>query len=232
LNNYVQIMKRNPAWVFSNLGRGLRCYPEWKRSLMRETDFVNDRTPWINFHCRDFIESLLTPQTLVFEYGSGGSTLYYAAKCKYVTSVEHDSEWFKMVNTILLGEGISNCQSLFVAPEEAGYSTLDPSDPRDYCSSSDLHKGYSFKRYVTSIDSFPDSHFDLVAIDGRARPSCILHARSKVKVGGYLMLDNSDRSQYEKAKDLMLGWKKHEFFGPGPYNLYFWETTVWNRMHP
>jgi hypothetical protein len=230
-NNYLQLIKKNPSRAFSNLGRGLRCYPQWKKSLMKGVDFVNDRLPWITFHGREFIESLLTLDSLVFEYGSGGSTLYYSARCKYVISVEHDSQWFNAVNAILSRDGISNCHSVLIAPQRDGYSTSDPADPRGYYSSSDLHQGWNFKRYVAFIDSFPDCHFDFVAIDGRARPSCILHARRKIKVGGYLMLDNSDRPQYEKAKDLMLGWAKYEFFGPGPYNLYFWETTVWKKMH-
>ena len=54
--------------------------------------------------------------------------------------------------------------------------------------------------YATFIDSFPDHSFDLIVIDGRARAACIQHAIRKVKKGGYLLIDNSERYDLSKIK--------------------------------
>lgn len=82
---------------------------------------------------------------------------------------------------------------------------------------------------MKSIDAFPDRSFDLIFVDGRARSSCIFHARNKVKPGRFLMLDNSERNYYSFGKELLIDWERKDFFGPGPYGRYFWQTTIWRR---
>jgi hypothetical protein len=83
------------------------------------------------------------------------------------------------------------------------------------------YKDFILEDYVKSIEDYPDGYFDLVVVDGRARPSCILHSMQKVKVNGILLLDNADRSYYlhpfpelfEKSK-----WSVQTFIGHLPYN--------------
>jgi len=201
-----------------------------RNSLKIESSSLSDRTLWVTFQALPFIESLLTSQATVFEYGSGGSTVFYSKRVKQVISVEHDANWFSAVKRVLAEEEISNCHYHLIPPDHASKSNGSPEDPEAYCSSDPLCAGRCFYKYVTLIDSFPDQFFDFVAIDGRARPSCVLRARCKVKVGGYLMLDNSERPHYRKARDLLWDWDKHEFYGPGPYSSYLWETTIWKRV--
>jgi hypothetical protein len=133
------------------------------------------------------------------------------------------------VKGALAKEGVVNCCCVIAPPECSGLSNRFPDDFEGYFSSIEVYKDCEFHGYASSIDSFPDSFFDLVAVDGRARPSCIYHARRKVKIGGYLMLDNSERAHYQRAKELLSDWEKHEFYGPGPYNYCFSETTIWKR---
>ena len=87
----------------------------------------------------------------------------------------------------------------------------------------------SFVDYARLIDDYADESFDLVAVDGRARCACVWHARAKVKPGGYLMLDNSDRPFYDPARQYLSDWEKRDLFGPGPYVDRFWGTTFWRR---
>ncbi len=219
---------RGSAQLGHQIRIGFRYYSEWKRSLESGSNALSDGVAWITFEARDFVESILTPGALVFEYGSGGSTLFYSKRAKRVVSIEHDANWANSVELAL--SGFENCERRLIPPQKASAFNDSPNDPRGYCSSDEQYKGYSFREYVSSVDSFPDQYFDIVAIDGRARPSCILHARLKVKVGGYLILDNSERTQYQKAKHLLSGWKEQVFYGPGPYNYYFWETSAWQRL--
>ena len=87
----------------------------------------------------------------------------------------------------------------------------------------------SFKNYVNSITEYPDSSFDLISIDGVARSSCIKASIPKLKKGGYLMLDNSEREEYQEAIKLLNNFERIDFEGPGPYNFYFWTTTIWKK---
>ncbi len=53
--------------------------------------------PWVNFATKEWLDKNLNKEMIVFEYGAGGSTLYYAKKVKKVISVEHDFSWYKTV---------------------------------------------------------------------------------------------------------------------------------------
>jgi hypothetical protein len=215
--------------VADKLRLGAKYYFAWKHSLEHAANPLSDGVPWITFEARDFLDSVLTSGATVFEYGSGGSTLFYSARVQKVISIENDAEWSNRVRRMLIDRGIRNCELRFVPAHKTVESTGNPMDPESYASSAEEYERHSFRQYVFAIDDFPDQFFDFVAVDGRARPSCIQHARTKVKIGGYIMLDNSERPIYQRSIQLLSGWDKKQFYGPGPYNTYFWETTVWRR---
>lgn len=212
------------------IGLGVKYYPAWKRSLKLGANALSDRVPWVTFEALDFISPLLTPSATVFEYGSGGSTLYYSKRVKRVISIEYDQHWAAQVKRALIEEGLNNCECRMIPPKTVCGVSASADDPGSYYSSAEEHREHSFRDYVCAIDSFPDQFFDYVAVDGRARPSCLYHVRSKVKIGGHLMLDNSERAHYQRTKELLSDWEVRDFYGPGPYNLNFWETTVWRRV--
>ncbi|HLI94422.1 MAG TPA: hypothetical protein VKU83_12450, partial [Puia sp.] len=83
-----------------------------------------------------------------------------------------------------------------------------------------------------AIDVYPDSHFDVIIVDGRARPSCIKHALPKLKPGGWLLVDNSDRSYYlEPFSFDKTDWKVLTFEGPAPFMKGFSRTTLLQKRH-
>jgi hypothetical protein len=171
----------------------------------------------------------LPPDPRVFEYGSGGSTLWFAGFARMLVSVEHDAGWHARVTEELHKLGAEHCTFLLrppgpgapraILPAELGISYASLTVPGD------------LEEYVRAIDSYPDESFDLVLIDGRARTACMAHAQSKVRRGGLIVLDDSDRDDYEPAKRLVATWPKHEFRGIrhaslGPDHF----TTSW--IHP
>jgi len=116
-----------------------------------------------------------------------------------------------------------------VEPEPAEGSG-DPAEPDDYASTSAAFRGRRFRRYAAQIDDFPDGHFDVVLIDGRARPSCIKHAAPKVAAEGLLIVDNTDRAYYvERTSSYLAPFEPRRFEGFGPVNAYRWETTIFIR---
>jgi len=232
-------LKANARFVTTYLRevRRWRCfgsivnYPEWRSSLGGSTA-LDDAAPWIVYEARRHIEQFLRPGMRVFEYGSGGSTLFYAAHETRVTTVEHDALWHDRVAERLrtLHPGVVDLR-LREPERSTGRQPRDASDPASYASDDAEYAGCTFRAYASSIDEFPDGHFDVVSVDGRARPSCLRHAAPKVRAGGLLVLDNSEREQYARADRLLTdaGWPRQIFAGPGPYNPYFWQTTIWRR---
>jgi precorrin-6B methylase 2 len=205
---------------------------DWARSLQTGASPLNDRRPWITFAAIRYLEKNLKKDMRVYEYGAGGSTLFFAKRVREVISVEHDPNWRNQVVETLTKAGYENCRIDLIEPARDDLTIdKDPSDPDAYMSSGVEFKGKSFRNYATSIDEYPDEYFDVVVIDGRARPSCFKHAASKVKSGGFLMLDNAEREIYAHIHKTLenSAWLKTDLSGPGPYNEYFWQTCVWTR---
>ncbi|MGI8773568.1 MAG: FkbM family methyltransferase [Actinomycetota bacterium] len=67
----------------------------WYRSYQaqRSVDARSEPLPWYTYACSAFITERLPPEARVFEYGSGGSTRWYASRVAEVIAVEHDPEW-------------------------------------------------------------------------------------------------------------------------------------------
>jgi len=183
--------------------------------------------PWIVFESYDWIQSILKPDMNIFEWGSGGSTLFFAKNVNKIISVEHVKEWHGHVKKALDDLNIQNCDYFLIEPE----GTLNENDLNyDINGFSSLYKsfrGMSFEKYVKKILEFPDNYFDIVFVDGRSRISCINLALKKIKQNGYLILDNSERKSYDVAKELLKKHDRIDFFGNGPYNEGKWQTTIW-----
>src|SRR3984957_8504743 len=50
--------------------------------------------PWYTYPAIEFLEQFDLSDKMVFEWGCGNSSLFYAARTKAVTSVEHDDKWY------------------------------------------------------------------------------------------------------------------------------------------
>lgn len=201
----------------------------WLRSLTSGY-LLETATPWLAFDAIDYLEHHLRTHIRVFEYGSGGSTLFwlrYGASC---VSVEHEAHWYALLRPQLAAE--PSAEYRFVAPEPVATECLplDPADPAQYASADLALRDYSFRAYASQIDEFADRSFDVILIDGRARPSCIMHAARKVADGGMLILDNANRSYYTaQAGDFLRGFSRMQFSGVGPCGTEMSRTDIYVR---
>jgi len=199
----------------------------WVRSLLPGYNPLNGEVPWLTFKAKAWLESYLKPNMSVFEYGSGGSTIFLSKKVSKLISIEHDKNWYTEVSRALSKKKNSNCEYILCEPEKEISGAMFSYDCKTYASALRKYAGMNFEKYVKSIEKYPDGSFDLVIVDGRARSSCIRHAPSKIRPGGYLMLDNSERQRYSDSISLLAGYKRTDFFGIGPYITYLWQTSVW-----
>jgi hypothetical protein len=192
--------------------REIATIPRWLRES-KQTPLVLHQ-PWWPYSVQRFLAEELPAAARVFEFGAGGSTLWLVYRGADVVAVEHDARWYEQIVGVI-GD---RADVRLVQPEAMG-AIGSPVEPDHY-----------FDSYVAEIGSFPDEHFDLVIVDGRARVACARVGAMKIKTGGFLLLDDSDRPRYRPVHKALVGWRRHQFRGLKPGDTSLCETTVWRRM--
>ncbi|WP_210648760.1 class I SAM-dependent methyltransferase [Nocardioides sp. SYSU D00065] len=150
--------------------------------------------PWWTFDSADLVASWLRdhPGARVFEWGSGASTLWLAARAGSVHSVEHHAGWADVLAPRLPG----NVDLRVVEPTTSGRPVVGSAKPG--------HAGLDFADYVAAIDDVP-GEFDVIVIDGRAREACLARALQRLAPDGVIVFDNVDRRRYVDAIDQAVG---------------------------
>lgn len=153
-----------------------------------ETKIILRSEPWLTELANDMLKTRFMDFTLwlqkpvVFEFGSGASTLWLHPKCKELISIEHDQEWHETIKKEFELKGYKT-NNLFL--REQPYN--------DY------------------VESFKDNTFDVIIVDGRNRNACIRSSIPKLKTNGWLVLDNSEREHYAPGISLMADWNGMHF---------------------
>lgn len=144
--------------------------------------------PWWTFDSADQVAAHLRerPGARVFEWGSGASTLWLAARSGSVHSVEHHPGWAAHLSPRLPG----NVTMRVVEPVERTVPAVPSAKPG--------HAGLDFADYVGAIDEVTGT-FDVVVIDGRAREACLARAVERLSPEGVIVFDNVDRRRYVEA---------------------------------
>jgi hypothetical protein len=154
----------------------LNAPPALATGLVALTTGVRPAKPWIAYTSIKYLKRFLSRGCRVLEFGSGMSTIWYAQHAGEVCSVEDNEAWYKKVSKLLENRGLKNVQYELHA------------DPAKYCNfKSDDVRG-----------------FDLVMIDGSFRSDCIENAVARVKSGGIVYLDNTDKDSGPEGGDMRL----------------------------
>jgi tRNA A58 N-methylase Trm61 len=161
------------------------------------------RKPWLSCVALEFINTKISKDSCVFEWGAGSSTVWFAERVKEVTSVENEFDIAKSVEEELFSKGLLNVNLKYRNAEKNTSTNI--LNPEEFASNEDEYLYQTFGGYVLMIDNLKQ-HYDFVSVDGRARLSCVFHARKWVKPGGWIMLDDSERSWYGPAIELMQDW--------------------------
>lgn len=195
----------------------VRDFLPWR--ALYDKSAIETGSPWITFGAQRFLDRAVSIKSRVFEYGTGGSTRFFARRVQQVVSVEHDPAWFDKVRYVVIP--YHNVDMILCEPTEPAEERYGSSDP--------AYAGKSFRDYVHAIDQFPDGRFDVVVVDGRSRVDAFIHAMPKVKPGGYIVLDDSERATYAEALEAARPWHRQDFAGPKPFVVQFSRTTIWRR---
>jgi SAM-dependent methyltransferase len=219
-------------WAAVGASSNWRRYEaDWRASRRDGASAISDQKPWVTFPAIEYLENRLKPGHRVFEWGSGGSTLFFADRAAEVISVEHEKAWHTAVAERLANSSLAaNVRNILAEPGK------ELSSDWRFSSGAANLLDCNFGDYVRQIERFEDGVFDMVIVDGRSRMGCLEAALGKVAPGGAVMLDNANYPRYRerlaalRANELR-GWKEVRLAGPGPYSKTpCWETIVWERL--
>jgi hypothetical protein len=170
--------------------------------------------PWLPYEAIHFLERHLTKKSLVFEWGCGCSTFWIGRRVKNLISIEHDPRWFDNVLALLRKKRLDRRVDLMFRPQA--------------------------EHYVSAIEAYSDDLFDVIVVDGKWRPACLARVMPKIRNGGLLLLDNSNRIEYKQPMKLLSRhWKRIDFEGHGRINprvpartrkqMKVWRATFWKK---
>ncbi|MDO5665865.1 MAG: hypothetical protein Q4G63_11505 [Bacteroidia bacterium] len=205
----------------------------WHKDKKSSETTLSRQLPWMTYDAIDFLSGICLPEMKIFEWGSGGSTLFFASRCQHVTTIEHDSIWSGFLKEKLDELNIQNVDFKKISGEKIdNFEQKNYQNPDDFVSKDKKSVGLSYEKYVKAIEAFPKEYFDIIVVDGRARNSCIKLAIPHIKKGGYLIVDNSDRQYYlvgfPELNDPQK-WQKTEFQGPVFFQHAFSKTSFFRK---
>ena len=152
------------------------------------------------------------------EFGSGSSTLFFAPRISKLYSVEHNEEWYHLINEKLTGLNCSNVDYRFVVQNDKSDfvdDVFDLEEKRDF----EIRRDYV--NYFRALNDIQDHSLDFAIVDGRARTECCHEILPKIKKGGILILDNSERKRYELVFEQLKNYEMYETTN-GLTNTTFW----------
>ncbi|MBY6800475.1 hypothetical protein EXM98_14130 [Clostridium botulinum] len=175
----------------------------WIRSLVEcsPVDFKGNALPWLPYSVINLLQERLKEEMIVFEYGSGNSTLWLSKNVSQVYSVEHDLEWFNKVRNMI--------------NDNVNYKHI----PLEY--------GGGYSKYILKYTN----KFDIVIIDGRDRVNCCKNCINALKDDGIIIWDDTLRDEYNEGYNYLKanGFKELKIKDIGPNRITENQTTIFYR---
>ena len=156
--------------------------------------------PWYSHGVLDVISKWDLSDKVIFEYGLGASTIWWASKSKMVVGVDHNEEWLLKTDTELCAKGIEMKTRLYSIKTHEG----DTKETRDL--------------YVTVHGATEKPN--IVIVDGVHRYECAEYA-VKVLKPEILIVDNHNQDYVFicPALDILLeGVRMERFIQPDHTN--------------
>jgi hypothetical protein len=165
------------------------------------TDNAGQYVPWMNYPFISFIADRIQKNHIIFEYGSGFSSAFFAKRCRYIVSVEYNEQWYKHVKEVVLKE------------HENGQ----------------VYYQHNNETYASSIgEHMQKGSCDIIIIDGYDREHCARTCIDYLSDRGVIIFDDSHRNSYKRALQFYKerGFKTVHFEGMKPTGFGKDETTI------
>lgn len=177
----------------------------WFKSFLsnKSIDINGSPIPWLSYPFIDFITPRFNNELILFEFGSGNSTLFFSNKVRKVISIEHNKEWYEIINI----NKPSNVELILTKSEEVN----------------------DYQNYFSVLNH----KVDIVIVDGLHRNECMINSINKLSENGVIILDDSERLEYQSGINFILGngFKSLEFWGIAPTILFKKCTTLFYKSN-
>jgi hypothetical protein len=161
--------------------------------------------PWMTYPAIEFLKKNINENSHIFEYGCGASTLFFSKITDHLISLETNPKWLKIISEKLP----KNAKNQIFLNEN----------------------GLTDKNYENFAKNYAKKHnqkFDFLIIDSLKRFNCSKEAIFAIKNSGTIILDDSERKNYQKIFDFFAenGFKKQVFIGIAPGQTRLKNTTI------
>lgn len=174
--------------------------------------------PWLSWPCIDYIRRYLRKEYHVFEWGGGGSTVFFAAAGCRVCTVESDEYWKNQIEEKLnkLGSEVRSRVEIVFIPAKA-------------------EQPEAVRQYVAAVRR--GTPWDLILVDGLEwdfegeplRLRCTREAAKVTRVDAPIVLDNAAFIENRNIPVSLAGFERREFWGLGPGRRSVTKTDVYIR---
>ena len=178
------------------------------------SDENNDYIPWFSLNAVKFLKNNFNNNWRILEYGSGASTLFFLKNnISHLISIESNQFWYdflahKIAKTYC-SKQISDHIFIMVnnAMNDENYEKL----------AKNLAKSYG--------------KFDVIIIDSLKRYKCAINSVSAIKDDGMIILDDSERDNYDKIFSFLKdrGLTPIDFFGYAAGGFRIKNTTIFTK---
>jgi SAM-dependent methyltransferase len=185
---------------------GLSGWLHYPAAWWRARRGTTPERPWIVPAAIGWLRRRIHSDWAILELGSGRSTAWFARRAGRVISFEDNQFWAEHTRGSLQDLGLDNVD-LRIGPVEA---------------------------LPEAVSALPDSSVELVVVDFLESPAvsrvdALKPAVNKVRPGGLLLLDDSDRPGYAEAYELLAGWREWRFVGIKDEWPEACETTIFRK---
>ena len=154
------------------------------------------------------MEKIIRKDMEVFEFGSGGSSIFLAERAASVTAVEDEQRWAGAVHKEAQKRNLKNLEVLF-----SPYNFFEG-------------KEFEASAYLNTLNG---RGYDLIVVDGKeegvqVRDRCFWRAEEFIRKGGVIVVDDSYRYPQIKRTNKSRQWKA--FKGTGYCRAGVTETTL------
>src|SRR5690606_11835599 len=126
--------------------------------------------PWLTMEANILLNQLIKKNDIGLEFGSGRSTIWFAKRCKFIYSVESNSQWYdKISKEIKMFNNI-----------EYHFGNVNLSFPEQ-------------SEYLAVLESLNNQTIDFIVNDGKIRGIVAIKSIDKLKPGGLMIVDNAER---------------------------------------
>lgn len=183
----------------------------WFKDRILRKSTIDSAFPWINYSTIQFMHNIVSKDTKVLEFGAGGSSLFFLERKTNLISIEHEAEWINEVQKRASQKQLMRWSHHLISSNKPNSRVPLPDD------------------YLYPLKSIVDSSIDLVVVDGRHRVESVKRAMTKVKPGGCLILDNSDRPEYAETFELLLTWTLLETYSITNCSEFVTPAAIWTK---